>query len=505
MTPTASATISDGGDDQPPRRLPWLTRGRAAGAAACRAAALAEPCWRRALPAARATVAGFVGLVIECAFLVAVRGAAHGGPLLSRASLGPHLWTGAVGRAGPRTARPAAGGRKRGAAQYDGPVTPEELSSVLRTAVARPSRRVAGRRRSPTRSSSSAPRTASTATTPPTSRCSWPSRPAARRARSPSCSPSALREVAGHRRGRHRRPRLPQHHAGAAGALGAAGPHVVVEAGRGLRPHRRAGRAADQPRVRLGQPDRPGAHRRRPLGRGRRRAGPAAASASGAEVTREYYFNDAGAQIDRFAASLLAARAAASRCPEDGYAGAYIAEIAAPGRRRATRTCSTLPRATRRRRCSGREGVELMFAEIKRSRCTTSASTSTSTSHENDAARLAARSSARWRRLREQGHVFEADGAVWLRTTDFGDDKDRVLIKQRRRADLLRRRLRLLPRQARARLRPGASIMLGADHHGYVGRLQGDGRLLSATTRTRTSRSSSASWSTWCATASRCG
>ena len=55
------------------------------------------------------------------------------------------------------------------------------------------------------------------------------------------------------------------------------------------------------------------------------------------------------------------------------------------------------------------------------------------------------------------GTIYETDGAVWLRTTDFGDDKDRVLIKTRRRADLLRRRPGLLPRQARARLRPGAS------------------------------------------------
>ena len=89
--------------------------------------------------------------------------------------------------------------------------------------------------------------------------------------------------------------------------------------------------------------------------------------------------------------------------------------------------------------------------------------------HENDAARVG-RGRAALDRLREQGHVFETDGAVWLRTTDFGDDKDRVLIKGDGEptyfaADLayyLNKRERGFDR---------CVYMLGADHHGYIGRL----------------------------------
>ena len=72
---------------------------------------------------------------------------------------------------------------------------------------------------------------------------------------------------------------------------------------------------------------------------------------------------------------------------------------------------------------------------------------------ERELARRPARSSDAVDRLREQGHVFDDDGAVWLRTTDFGDDKDRVLIRAQRRAHLLRRRRRVLPEQEGPRLR----------------------------------------------------
>ena len=92
----------------------------------------------------------------------------------------------------------------------------------------------------------------------------------------------------------------------AEGALGLIAVQAVT-GGRRLRAHRRAGRPAAQPRVRLRQPDRPGAHRRHPVGGGRRRARPAARVQRRRRSRREYYFNDAGAQIDRFARSLLAA------------------------------------------------------------------------------------------------------------------------------------------------------------------------------------------------------
>ena len=103
----------------------------------------------------------------------------------------------------------------------------------------------------------------------------------------------------------------------------------IVEAGRRLRPRRRryAGHD-DQPRVRLGQPDRPASTSAACAGPPSATASRACCRPQGAIVTREYYFNDHGAQIDRFARSLLAAHRG-EPAPEDGYGGAYIADIAA--------------------------------------------------------------------------------------------------------------------------------------------------------------------------------
>ncbi len=187
-------------------------------------------------------------------------------------------------------------------------------------------------------------------------------------------------------------------------------------------------------------------------------------TASGADVSREYYFNDAGAQIDRFARSLQAA-ALGQPVPDDGYAGDYIGEIAAqvvaaePG-------VLDLPAEEQQERFRVR-GVELMFAEIKRSLAGFGVVFDTyfseKTLHDSGALEKAVA------RLREQGHVYEADGAVWLRTTEFGDDKDRVLVKGDGEptyfaadcAYYLDKRERGFDRVV---------IMLGADHTGYVGR-----------------------------------
>ena len=186
--------------------------------------------------------------------------------------------------------------------------------------------------------------------------------------------------------------------------------------------------------------------------------------ASGATVTREYYFNDAGAQIDRFARSLMAA-AHGRPVPEDGYAGDYIGEIATqvvdaePG-------VLQLPEEQQQERFRER-GVELMFAEIKRTLAAFGVEFdvyfSERTLHETGALEKAIA------RLRENGHVYEADGAVWLRTTDFGDDKDRPLVKSDGDptyfaadcAYYLDKRNRGFDKVV---------IMLGADHAGYVGR-----------------------------------
>jgi arginyl-tRNA synthetase len=186
--------------------------------------------------------------------------------------------------------------------------------------------------------------------------------------------------------------------------------------------------------------------------------------ASGATVTREYYFNDAGAQIDRFARSLMAA-AHGRPVPEDGYAGDYIGEIATqvvdaePG-------VLQLPEEQQQERFR-QHGVELMFAEIKRTLAAFGVEFdvyfSERTLHETGALEKAIA------RLRENGHVYEADGATWLRTTDFGDDKDRPLVKSDGDptyfaadcAYYLDKRNRGFDKVV---------IMLGADHAGYVGR-----------------------------------
>jgi arginyl-tRNA synthetase len=188
-------------------------------------------------------------------------------------------------------------------------------------------------------------------------------------------------------------------------------------------------------------------------------------AASGADVSREYYFNDHGAQIDRYARSLLA-RARGQEVPEDGYAGAYIDDIA-------RRILAARPGVLDMVEAEAQEvfradGVELMFAEIKRSLHDFGVDFDVyfheSSLHESGAVSRAVG------RLREQGHIFEKEGAVWLRTTDFGDDKDRVVIKSDGEPAYISGDLAYyLDKRERGFDR--VVIMLGADHHGYVARL----------------------------------
>jgi arginyl-tRNA synthetase len=188
--------------------------------------------------------------------------------------------------------------------------------------------------------------------------------------------------------------------------------------------------------------------------------------AAGAEVGTEYYFNDAGSQIDRFAKSLYAS-AKGEPAPEDGYGGAYIAEIATAVLAEAPDVLQLgEPEALETFR---RVGVELMFAEIKQS-LTEFGVTFDTYFNEKDLHDRGELQEA-LDRLREQGHIFEADGATWLRTTEFGDDKDRVLRKSDGDwtyfaadcAYYLDKRKRGFDRVV---------IMLGADHHGYIGRMK---------------------------------
>jgi arginyl-tRNA synthetase len=185
----------------------------------------------------------------------------------------------------------------------------------------------------------------------------------------------------------------------------------------------------------------------------------------GAEVTREYYFNDNGAQIERFARSLLAA-AKGDAAPEDGYAGAYIDDIATavmtsePG-------ILDLPDAQAQERFRVL-GVDLMFTEIKASLHDFGVEFDVyfheNALHESGAVDRAIA------RLTELGVMYEKSGATWLRTTDYGDDKDRVVIKSNGEPAYISSDLAYyLDKRERGFDR--AFIMLGADHHGYVSRM----------------------------------
>jgi arginyl-tRNA synthetase len=188
--------------------------------------------------------------------------------------------------------------------------------------------------------------------------------------------------------------------------------------------------------------------------------------AQGAEVTREYYFNDHGAQIDRFARSLMAA-AKGEETPEDGYAGAYIEEIAKRVLDETAVDVLSLPEAEAQEVFRS-AGVELMFQEIRESLHDFGVDFDVYF-HENSLYESKAVERA-IERLRELGHIFEADGAVWLRSTTFGDDRDRVIIKSDGEAAYIAGDLAYyLDKRSRGFDR--CIYMLGADHHGYVPRM----------------------------------
>lgn len=189
-------------------------------------------------------------------------------------------------------------------------------------------------------------------------------------------------------------------------------------------------------------------------------------STQGAEVTREYYFNDHGAQIDRFTNSLIAA-AKGEPAPEDGYAGDYIADIAA-------QVLAKEPGALELPDSDMREtfraiGVNLMFDHIKESLHEFGTDFDVYT-HE-DSMHTSGRVDQAIAKLRETGSIYEKDGAVWLRTTDFGDDKDRVVIKSDGNPAYIAGDLAYFL-DKRKRGFDLCIYMLGADHHGYIARLK---------------------------------
>ncbi|MEV6101646.1 arginine--tRNA ligase [Nocardia sp. NPDC051981] len=189
-------------------------------------------------------------------------------------------------------------------------------------------------------------------------------------------------------------------------------------------------------------------------------------AAQGADVTREYYFNDHGAQIDRFANSLVAA-ALGQPTPEDGYAGAYINEIADTVVK-ANPGVLELPEGERHE-LFRREGVELMFAHIKQ------------TLHDfgtdfdvyfNESSLFASGAVEQAiETLKASGKLYEKDGAWWIASTEYGDDKDRVVIKSDGKSAYIGGDIAYFQNK-RSRGFDLCIYMLGADHHGYIGRLK---------------------------------
>ena len=186
----------------------------------------------------------------------------------------------------------------------------------------------------------------------------------------------------------------------------------------------------------------------------------------GAEVIREYYFNDHGAQIDRFARSLYSS-AKSLPAPEDGYGGQYIQDIAQRVIQSRGEAVLELPEDQALETFRA-EGVELMFTDIKTSLASFGVEFDVyfheNSLHESNAVNRAIE------RLRANGHIFEKDGAVWLRSTEFGDDNDRVVIKSDGEPAYIAGDLAYYL-DKRERGFDKAIIMLGADHHGYVQRM----------------------------------
>ena len=191
--------------------------------------------------------------------------------------------------------------------------------------------------------------------------------------------------------------------------------------------------------------------------------------AAGAEVTREFYINDRGNQMDLFGASIEAA-ALGKPIPEDGYQGGYIVDLAA---RIVAEQPEILDLPDDERLVAFREAgyaVQLKEQQDALDAFNThfdvwfsERSLHEDTSHGSVTDTL--------KGLEDKGHLFEADGALWMRTTDFGDDRDRVLIRTNGvltyfasdTAYYLNKRARGFDR---------CIYLLGADHHGYVGRLR---------------------------------
>ncbi|MEO7745650.1 MAG: arginine--tRNA ligase [Actinomycetota bacterium] len=189
-------------------------------------------------------------------------------------------------------------------------------------------------------------------------------------------------------------------------------------------------------------------------------------SAAGASVTREFYVNDAGAQMDKFGASVLA-RLQGRPVPADGYHGAYVGELADVVRPAVTTGGRSVEDAglDEVRELAYRAQLDELQQVLGDFGVNFDVWFSERTLHDSGAVTTAVA------RLREQGHVEDRDGAVWLRTSDFGDDRDRVLIRSDGTTTYFASDAAYyLSKKDRGFVEK--VYMLGADHHGYVGRLK---------------------------------
>ena len=189
-------------------------------------------------------------------------------------------------------------------------------------------------------------------------------------------------------------------------------------------------------------------------------------AAAGADVTSEHYINDAGTQMTVFGESLYAA-AAGEPAPEGGYVGDYIADIAEQVRL-ANPGILGLPREQAVETFL-EEGYRLSLAEMQASLERFGVRFEVWFSERSLHAAGAVEHALD--ELRRHGHVFEADGATWLRTTDFGDDKDRVLVRSNGEKTYFAADAAYYVNK-RERGFNRCIYLLGADHHGYVHRLK---------------------------------
>jgi arginyl-tRNA synthetase len=187
--------------------------------------------------------------------------------------------------------------------------------------------------------------------------------------------------------------------------------------------------------------------------------------AAGAQVTREFYVNDRGAQLDRFGESLMAA-AHGAPVPPDGYHGQYVHDLAATivAERPEIVALPEDEQVTAFREMGYRRQLDEQRRQLDEFRTHFDVWTSERDLHTSG--KVAHGIDV----LHRQGHLYEADGALFMRTTDFGDDKDRVLVKQDGEYTYFASDTAYYV-DKRERGFDTCLYLLGADHHGYVGRL----------------------------------